>query len=710
MIRYLYNNSLIVVLMLILFSATFTGATGAVIDKAPPSLSVQRQLVWSISATPCDAATLANAQQIIDPFIDSCTESWIRWDPDSILNIKVHFFLAFAPSLASYTIYYPIYDGNKNEYCQSANSCGILTDDLYSYIKDEEYAYDCSNIYCGPNAIRDCFGNSMTVPCTDSLDPLSGTFKYLSSECTAEWNGASCTCSVCGVSVWGPFVIVDCSTDDVPLAFDQCSMTSSGVYAGSFNPELQLGLDSCPNRAPTNANDGSAANPETMASSATANENLSAANANDGSTANLGTMPSSATANADPSAANANDGSVANLGTGPSSGIANADPSAANTDRGKESNGTNHTADSTTNAAAAEQQQQNETLSMLMLMPMVSECILFGVVPLLIMVYCTIQYQCRIVSKLILITMVLYGISYSILRYFAKYKYKSSLQPKLSSWVVTVPVVVQQQGSAKQEEQKIKKQKKQLQYAASSEWRSRLLAILNAILLVYGCLFCFMEWSTYIPESKGWVFTQLESDSLSESLESLESDTTSSFNSLRNNNPVIFYASLFLGYLQWDILWLLYHRKDQSSSNFIGTFIHHIIFISISQYVLSGTYFCKPFAWLSLTELSTPFLHIRWLLAATGSNKNENYTNIYYYISLCFAITFIVTRVIGYGLGLIDIWISGYQYWYPINGLKYGVILGLHLGYILNLFWSIKVISALFRAIGISKKSISKSK
>jgi heme/copper-type cytochrome/quinol oxidase subunit 3 len=376
----------------------------------------------------------------------------------------------------------------------------------------------------------------------------------------------------------------------------------------------------------------------------------------------------------------------------------------------KSNHGTNHTADSTTtadstNATAAEHQQQNETLSMLMLM--VSECIVFGVLPLLIMVYCTIQYQCRIVSKLILITMILYGISYSILRYFANHICKLSLQPKLSSWVVTVPVVVQQQGSAKQEQQEQKIKKKKLQYAASSEWRSRLLAILNAILLIYGCLFCFMEWSAYIPESKGWVFTKLESESLLESLESL-SDSTSSINSLRNNNPVIFYASLFLGYLQWDILWLLYHRKDQSSSNFIGTLIHHLIFISISQYVLSGTYFCKPFAWLSLTELSTPFLHIRWLLAATGSkDKNENYQNVYYYISLCFAITFIVTRVIGYGLGLIDIWMSGYQYWSPINGLKYGVIIGLHLGYILNLFWSIKVISALFRAI--SKKSKSKS-
>jgi len=363
MIRYPNNNSLIVVLMLILFSAT-GAATGAVIDKAPPSLSVQRQLVWSgpDGDTPCDAATIANAQQLIDPFIDSCTESLIRWDPDSILIMVVQSFLSFSPPApaAFYTIYYPIY-GNK--LCQSGNSCAIITEDFYVYTVYDEYAYDCSNIYCGPNAIRDCYGNSMTVSCTDSLvslpeipsnelvkclkdrqltlqifgdqndescsectdvgedgntfayscatpcescfedgsgnsncrtdvsftktswpqagstnycetvgsagkhcfttrftqelwDPLLNTFGYWTSECTAEWNGVSCNCSICGRAELSPLVIVDCSTDDVALAYDQCSMTSSGVYAGSYNPELQLGLDSCPNRAPTNPTQG----------------------------------------------------------------------------------------------------------------------------------------------------------------------------------------------------------------------------------------------------------------------------------------------------------------------------------------------------------------------------------------------------------------------------------------------------------------------
>jgi hypothetical protein len=357
------------------------------------------------------------------------------------------------------------------------------------------------------------------------------------------------------------------------------------------------------------------------------------------------------------------------------------------------------------------------------------ECILFG---LSWTIYCTIQYQCAIVSKLILITMFIYGISYGLLRHFANHQL--SLQPKLSSWVVvtsttdtdadadtdtgteattftdnnTVAANAEAANAAakKQKNRQKQKLKKQKQNAAlASEWRSRLLAIINAIILIYGCIYCFMEWSSYIPESEGWVVL---TDSL-DSLDSLDPAEANSFNNLRSNNPVIFYASLFLGYLQWDIIWLIYHRKDsQSTHEIVGTFIHHIIFISISQFVLCGTYFRKPFAWLSLTELSTPFLHIRWLLAATG-NK-DNYNNLYYYISLLFAITFILTRVIGYGLGLIDIWITGYKYWYNIYGLKYGVIIGLHIGYILNLFWSIKVISALIRAITTKSENSKKSK
>ena len=151
--------------------------------------------------------------------------------------------------------------------------------------------------------------------------------------------------------------------------------------------------------------------------------------------------------------------------------------------------------------------------------------------------------------------------------------------------------------------------------------------------------------------------------------------------------------------------------------------IHHSIFISVTHFVLSETYFRKPFAWLSLAELSTPFLHVRWLLAATG-RKGESKSNdrgsedktkatttikrekaLYQWASVGFAVTFLSTRTFGYGLGLLDLWRS-HRYWKEINGL-WGVVVGLHLGYALNLFWSVKVGSSLLRAL-VSKKQAKK--
>lgn len=69
----------------------------------------------------------------------------------------------------------------------------------------------------------------------------------------------------------------------------------------------------------------------------------------------------------------------------------------------------------------------------------------------------------------------------------------------------------------------------------------------------------------------------------------------------------MFFASLFVGYLQWDVVWMLLH-----SYGALDELLHHLIFISITHYVLWGRYFARPFAWLSMTELSTPFLNERW--------------------------------------------------------------------------------------------------
>lgn len=128
---------------------------------------------------------------------------------------------------------------------------------------------------------------------------------------------------------------------------------------------------------------------------------------------------------------------------------------------------------------------------------------------------------------------------------------------------------------------------------------------------------------------------------------------------------------------------------------------HHLLFIAVTHYVLSGTYFKKPFAWLSFTELSTPFLNIRWFYAASNMKEGRGY----FLSSLLFASTFLLTRVLGYGLGMLDL-IWSYGEWKSNRGLHF-VAVGLGLGYALNLFWSVKVIQALQRAF---KRDVPKNK
>merc|ERR1712238_475564 len=201
------------------------------------------------------------------------------------------------------------------------------------------------------------------------------------------------------------------------------------------------------------------------------------------------------------------------------------------------------------------------------------------------------------------------------------------------------------------------------------------------------------------------------------------SSSSSQLTRITTQYPTLF-ASVFVGYLQWDVLWLIYHRHTHPKE-WWGSFLHHILFISISQYVLAGTYFRKPYAWLSFTELSTPFLHLRWLLVTTtttiitshtgssrsrrrrrSDNNDTTVSSSYYYdwyyhsVSLIFALTFLGTRLLGYGIGLVDLWHSS-PYWNhaTIPGLKYGVVTGLHEGYVLNLCWSYKVLRGLVRAL-----------
>jgi TLC domain len=195
----------------------------------------------------------------------------------------------------------------------------------------------------------------------------------------------------------------------------------------------------------------------------------------------------------------------------------------------------------------------------------------------------------------------------------------------------------------------------------SAEAKSRILSTINAILLTFGSLLCFLEWP-YQPVAEGWTASQL-------------------------SQPALF-ASLFTSFLQWDLLWMLWQQYSDVSAT-----VHHILFLFMTHYVLSGIYFNKPFAWLSLTELSTPFLNLRWWYAATKRKEGTGYL----YASWAFAGTFGLTRVVGYLLGVLDM-LRHYRYWSHVGGL-HAVAVGIVLGYLLNLFWAVKIVQAVQRVM-----------
>lgn len=205
-----------------------------------------------------------------------------------------------------------------------------------------------------------------------------------------------------------------------------------------------------------------------------------------------------------------------------------------------------------------------------------------------------------------------------------------------------------------------------LKYADASEWRSRILASLNASILIVGSILCFLEWER-IPPGEGFIQTHKVWV-----------------------HPITF-ASLFVAYLHWDFLWLLFHRKE---CNDVAAFIHHILFIMITHYVLSTTTMVRPFAWLSFTELSVPFLNFRWFLAV--SDKKES--PWYFRSSLAFAATFLFARVLCYSLGLLDLWCSREVWLAGPTGL-HAVVVGLHAGWLLNLFWGFKIVDGLMKAV-----------
>mmetsp|Transcript_24569 Transcript_24569/g.84023 ORF Transcript_24569/g.84023 Transcript_24569/m.84023 type:complete len:295 (-) Transcript_24569:171-1055(-) len=206
-----------------------------------------------------------------------------------------------------------------------------------------------------------------------------------------------------------------------------------------------------------------------------------------------------------------------------------------------------------------------------------------------------------------------------------------------------------------------------LEPMAASEWRERVLSTVNAVVLSVGAVLCFSEWPGY--ESAGDAFVSSPD---------------------RWSHPVTF-ASLFAAWLHWDLVWVVWHYYKCPDP---GSLAHHSMFLAMTHYVLKNWCFKKPVAWLIVCEVSTIFLNWRWALAVLGL-KN---TRAYLYVTAGLAVTYLATRVVGYGLGIADLW-RHHSQWPGGVGTRLAVA-GVHAGLALNLHWFGATVAALRRAGG----------
>jgi hypothetical protein len=128
-----------------------------------------RDLMISSTTSPC-SDDLLRSLQLSDPStttnasmrITNCTETEIQWDEDGILTANLVRTVRVPSDLVLTT--YKAYYNNGTNACQGFNGCVVPNGTEGFVIYPGQYEYDCSNVYCGPNAARECDGTYRDSP------------------------------------------------------------------------------------------------------------------------------------------------------------------------------------------------------------------------------------------------------------------------------------------------------------------------------------------------------------------------------------------------------------------------------------------------------------------------------------------------------------------------------------------------------------------
>jgi hypothetical protein len=134
-----------------------------------------RDLVWNEDAKWCSTDKIYRLQIYIDPTIFQCSFLMVNWDANGILTARGELYIGKTAdgqnnATTTWTAeYLKTRDTQDVEYsCTGFGQCGPNLVPASSGVIPGQYWYDCTNVYCGPQASRDCTGryqdNSASCP------------------------------------------------------------------------------------------------------------------------------------------------------------------------------------------------------------------------------------------------------------------------------------------------------------------------------------------------------------------------------------------------------------------------------------------------------------------------------------------------------------------------------------------------------------------
>jgi hypothetical protein len=153
--------------------------------------------------------------------------------------------------------------------------------------------------------------------------------------------------------------------------------------------------------------------------------------------------------------------------------------------------------------------------------------------------------------------------------------------------------------------------------------------------------------------------------------------------------------TIFFAYLVFDLVHVL---RLYPKLGGLDTVIHHLVFLTCS--IINGGFgiLPYPFCWLIIGEISTIFLNIRWGLIKTGRGDSA----IYQLVQYLFALTFFITRVVMYLIGVVELFGQRSVLMELVSsGRVPGIFMGTTLffigaGSVLNLVWFQKIAAMAF--------------